>query len=608
MFQLWVVLTPLQNKMDDKKLKNRIKIQEALAKKANNPSLRISPENAKLFKKDKKIEIHNNVRNKKLQKNNFPITISVAPYIAPYVPPSFKELETPHWFISSENEIDVSIIIPCYKSRDFIKKQIESWNFDEHDNLKKEIIYVDDCCPEKSHIEILKSWSNKPKQEKGIGKIIHVERTNGGFANACNLGAKFAKGKYLIFLNADAITTPNWIKPMYDCFQKQKDIGIVGNLHLKEGIIIDSLGSEWDEGICAFLHIGKHICKKKYINRPFTLDNVPKDLMEIREVEMVTGACFMIPSDFFKLIGEFDTQYRIGYWEDSDLCMKTHAHGYKILFTPNSIIYHKGGHTNSASHQFVKQNRNIFHQKWIKTNMLKAFLERNISKNNIEVDPKNIIVYTAITNVSNNYDKLKDQKNHNDGTEFVAFLENPINSKIWNSKQIHTTFSDPNRNAKIHKILSHIYFPDKEYSLWIDGSIIIKFPFNISRLAEIYLSNCDIALFKHHERNCVYDEAKTCIARKLDDASTITKQIQKYARDGYPKNNGLSECTVLLRRHSNEIKKFNEMWWEEISNGSKRDQISFDYVARKLNIKINNFPGDIKKENYLFTRFSHNSR
>ena len=50
------------------------------------------------------------------------------------------------------------------------------------------------------------------------------------------------------------------------------------------------------------------------------------------------------------------------------------------------------------------------------------------------------------------------------------------------------------------------------------------------------------------------------------------------------------------------------MWWEEISSGSKRDQISFDYVARKLNIKINNFPGDIKKENYLFTRFSHNSR
>ena len=395
---------------------------------------------------------------------------------------------------------------------------------------------------------------------------------------------------------------------MYDCFQKQNKIGIVGNLHLKEGRIIDSLGSEWDEGTRAFLHIGKHIYKKEYINRSFTLDNVPKDLMEIREVDMVTGACFMIPSHFFNLIGQFDTQYRIGYWEDSDLCMKTHAHGHKILFTPDSIIYHKGGHTNSASHQFMKQNRNIFHQKWIKTNMLKAFLERNISKNNIEVDAKNIVVYTAITNVSNNYDKLKDQKNHNDGTEFVAFLENPISSKTWNSKQIHTKFSDPNRNAKIHKILSHIYFPDKEYSLWIDGSIRIKFPFNISRLAEIYLSNCDIALFKHHERNCVYDEAKTCIARKLDDASTITKQIQKYARDGYPKNNGLSECTVLLRRHSNEIKKFNEMWWEEISNGSKRDQISFDYVARKLNIKINNFPGDIKKENYLFTRFSHNSR
>ena len=51
--------------MRHKNLKNQVKIQEALAKKANNPYLRIIPENAKIFQKNKKIEIHNNVRNKK---------------------------------------------------------------------------------------------------------------------------------------------------------------------------------------------------------------------------------------------------------------------------------------------------------------------------------------------------------------------------------------------------------------------------------------------------------------------------------------------------------------------------------------------------------------
>ena len=51
--------------MHHKNLKNQLKIQEALAKKANNPYLRITLENAKIFQKNKKIEIHNNVRNEK---------------------------------------------------------------------------------------------------------------------------------------------------------------------------------------------------------------------------------------------------------------------------------------------------------------------------------------------------------------------------------------------------------------------------------------------------------------------------------------------------------------------------------------------------------------
>lgn len=591
----------------DKKVSKEIRIQQALAKKKNTPPLSISPANNKLFdKKQNKIVIQNKIRNNHLNViKRQPVVFDLHKNQNFNAPP-YKEYSVPSWF-KNNKDVDISIVVPCFKSKDVIQKQIQKWNFDENDGLTKEIIYVCDNCPEQSQIHIINEWSNREKPNHPIGNIIEITGFNGGFSNACNLGAKFSKGKYLIFLNADTLTTPNWIKPLYDCFKNYKNVGVVGNLHLKEENIIDSMGSEWDDKMCAFLHIGKHTYNKKYINKAFTLHNVPSDLMKIRQVEMVTGACFMISKDIFNLIEGFDTGYKIGYWEDADLCMKILAHGYKILFTPYSIIYHKGGHTKSASHPYVNLNRNLFHKKWIKYKMFDKFINRkNLPE--IKVDPKKCVVYTAITNETNKYDSLKKQKKHDKETEFISFLESPIPNDVWTYRSIHNKFSDPNRNAKIHKILSHVYFPDKEYSLWIDGSVHIKYPFPMSRLAEIYLADSDIALFQHHERDCIYDEAAICIQRNLDDKTVILKQIKKYQLEKYPAHYGLGECTVLLRRHTDKIKEFNEMWWNEICNGSRRDQLSFNYVARKLNIKINYFPGDIKKENYLFVRHMHNGR
>ena len=589
--------------MNDKNISNKIRIQQALANKSNRPaSLNINPQTNKLFKKQiVKQKIVRGTNNNIVKKHPYQ-TIRMSLENIPQSFPSYQEISVPDWFISKHQKIDISIIIPCYKSKNYIAKQIENWNFDDHDGLKKEIIYVNDACPEKSATQIIRSWEAKKPPINGIGKIIDIQRRNGGFAFACNTGAKFARGKYLIFLNADTITTKDWIKPMYDCFQNLENVGIVGNLHLKDQNQIDSLGSEWDKGICAFLHIGKHIYNKKYINKPFTLENVPKELMTIRDVEMTTGACFMIEHEMFDFVRQFDVNYKIGYWEDADLCMKIKRFGSRVLFTPHSKIYHKGGHSNSASHEFVKINRNLFHRKWIKGNKFEELLaKKNLKK--ISINPKDIVVYTAI---SNGYDNLKEQPQYDGNAEYVAFLDkHEIENKFWKFKKIHNEFSDPNRNAKSHKILPHRYFPDKKYSLWIDGSIKIQSPFSINRIAEIYLADADLALFEHHERNCIYKEAEVCMHRKLDDSKIIMKQINKYRSEGYPSNYGLGECTVLLRRHTPEIIKFNEMWWKEICEGSRRDQLSFNYVLKKCGIKINYFPGDIKWDNYLFQRHQH---
>lgn len=201
----------------------------------------------------------------------------------------------------------------------------------------------------------------------------------------------------------------------------------------------------------------------------------------------------------------------------------------------------------------------------------------------------NIVVYTAITN---NYDTLKEPPIElRNEVDFVAFLGCDQIETSWQIRKAHSEFADPCRNAKIHKILPHIFFPEKTYSLWIDGSVEIKFTFPIEQLIDKYLKEFDLAVFKHRDRRCIYEEADACIRMRKDKRWIIHRQIAKYKNDGYPPNNGLAECTVLLRRHTEKICQFNEAWYQEIKNYSRRDQLSFNYVAHKVGLEFCYFPG-----------------
>ncbi|MGH7789804.1 MAG: glycosyltransferase domain-containing protein, partial [Candidatus Binatia bacterium] len=212
------------------------------------------------------------------------------------------------------------------------------------------------------------------------------------------------------------------------------------------------------------------------------------------------------------------------------------------------------------------------------------------------------VVYTAITDA---YDDLKEQPHRRaNQAEFVAFLDEPRESQTWRTYPIHTAFADPTRNAKIHKILSHRYFPAADYTLWIDGSVTIRADRPLQRLIDTCLAECDVAVFRHRMRTCVYQEASVCVERQLDDPEVIWQQICRYTAAGFPPNAGLGECCVILRRHSPAVRAFNEAWWEEIAHGSRRDQLSFDYIASTLGLRYAVFDGTIA-DNPWFRRAPH---
>lgn len=275
------------------------------------------------------------------------------------------EYPTPDWFI-----------IPLYKSQKVVLELIDSWDF-EDDTV--EAIFVDDCCPRNSKDIVVKAFENhRSKIKKGVGRIIYNSQ-NKGFGGTSNTGADHAQGDYIIYLNADTRVTPGWVRPIVDLFKSDPNIGIIGNLQLKDGgnlhDTIDSAGSQWSWRHLSFLHIGRHILDHQELGRPFNYTNSPPSLLFPAEREMVTGCCLAIPADLNRYVGGFNPNYRIGYWEDTDLCLTVRELGKKIMYQPHSVIYHKLGHTNSGAHDYADFNWNYFMNRWVRSGRIDQFIE-----------------------------------------------------------------------------------------------------------------------------------------------------------------------------------------------------------------------------------------
>lgn len=293
-----------------------------------------------------------------------------------------------HGKYKTKKDFDVSVIIPMYKSKKVILEQIRRWPTTDK-GISVEIIYVDDKCPEHSSQSVMSGWKERSDKEYFNVKLI-LNQNNKGFGEACNTGAHYANGKYLIFLNADTLPEPNWIKPIYDIFERDKNVGIVGNLQLKEGGelhgTIDSAGSQWWWGEANFLHIGRHILDGKILDTPLFPEELPQHLNCESDREMVTGCCLSIRKNLFKYIGGFNPAYRIGYWEDSELCLNVRELGYRVVFTPKSIIWHKLSHAKVGKHVYHDINKQYFMNKWDASGKLDSLVNspRPIKRNKVK--------------------------------------------------------------------------------------------------------------------------------------------------------------------------------------------------------------------------------
>ncbi len=194
------------------------------------------------------------------------------------------------------------------------------------------------------------------------------------------------------------------------------------------------------------------------------------------------------------------------------------------------------------------------------------------------------VIYTAI---SDNYENLKHHQYLSKDYDYICFTNQKIDHPgAWEIKPLIDIKKDPIRTARYHKIFPHLLLKKYKNSIWIDSNINVLTDSLEKRIEDLTQNNQKIYSGIHPERNCLYQEAKVCVELKKDDPFTILKQIEFIKSEKYPKNNGLFETNFIFRNHHDaKIIKAMEDWWYMVSNFSRRDQLSFNYVLWKNKIK-----------------------
>ncbi|GAB4385618.1 glycosyltransferase domain-containing protein [Albidovulum sp.] len=168
---------------------------------------------------------------------------------------------------------------------------------------------------------------------------------------------------------------------------------------------------------------------------------------------------------------------------------------------------------------------------------------------------------------------------------------------------------DPARASRRAKLMPHRYFPEAEWSLWLDNkSRLLRPPEAVLAWARAQADAAFYA-FPHFRRDCVYQEIRTCWENGLDDHRVLRERMRTYRAEGMPEHAGLIEGHFLLRRHGDAaLVRFGERWFEHVLRFSRRDQVSFPYLAWKLGLDYALLPAEAWRETVEFTVFDRAAR
>lgn len=238
--------------------------------------------------------------------------------------------------------MELSIIVTNYKNPELLRECLNS--IKKNCVLKDyEIIVADSETEEDTKLMMKENFSEI--------KFLSFE-SNVGFGYLVRSAYEKSSGKYVLVLNGDMIVKEGSIEKLLEYIKSHQEVGIVGPQLLNfNGTLQQSCFRFYRPMTIVYRRtfLGKFEFAKKHLDN-FTMADF--DHKSTREVDWLMGSALMTSRPVVEKVGLLDERYKM-YLEDTDWCRSFWEKGYKVVYYPESQMYHYHGR-GSAGKSIVK--------------------------------------------------------------------------------------------------------------------------------------------------------------------------------------------------------------------------------------------------------------
>jgi lipopolysaccharide/colanic/teichoic acid biosynthesis glycosyltransferase/GT2 family glycosyltransferase len=205
----------------------------------------------------------------------------------------------------------ISVIIPAYNAEDTLEDCLTALEAQSVARERYEIIVVDDGSTD-STAEIA--------AQRGVQLI---RQPNAGPASARNRGAEAAQGDVLLFTDADCAPAPDWIERLIEPFRDPQVAGAKGVYRTRQGALV-----------------------ARFVQREY--EDKYARMSRQKQIDFVDTYSAAYRRDVFVANGGFEQRFPTASVEDQELSFRLARKGYKLVFVPQAVVYHRHAATVGA--------------------------------------------------------------------------------------------------------------------------------------------------------------------------------------------------------------------------------------------------------------------
>jgi GT2 family glycosyltransferase len=259
----------------------------------------------------------------------------------------------------------ISILLVHYNSELETRECLLSLKKVVSKNFQFSVVVVDNGSKESLQVEA---------NEMPEGAVILRSDANLGFSEGNNLAYKYAlehfQTDYILLLNNDTTVEPQFLAQLLEAAEKTEKVGMVTpKIYFSAGREFHTQSYTPEERGKIFWYAGGSIDWSNLDAFHRGVDELDRGQFDSQtESDFATGCCVLIPRSVLDTLGLLENKYFL-YLEDVDLSMKIRQAGYKVMFCPAAVVWHKnagstGGSGSALQQYYQTRNRLYFFTKF----------------------------------------------------------------------------------------------------------------------------------------------------------------------------------------------------------------------------------------------------